>query len=52
MKNVMKNIIVIIGISIFGVGIVNAAPSTDCGDDDVQPIKIHSAVVATTNKDS
>ncbi len=42
MKKVMKNAIAIIGLTFLGMGITNATPSSDCGDDDVQPINVHS----------
>ncbi len=51
MKNFMKSLVALLGVSLLGIGIANATESTDCGDDDVQPIKIHSAV-KVTNKDS
>ena len=51
MRSIIKNLIALIGLSLLGIGIVNAAPSSDCGDDDVEPINIHSASKAV-NKDS
>ena len=51
MKDVIKNLVALIGIGLLGIGIVNAAPSRDCGDDDVKTIEIHSAVTVT-NKNS
>lgn len=42
MKNIMINLIAIIGLSLLGMGISTAAPSSDC-DDDVQPINVQSA---------
>ena len=46
MQNVIKNLVAIIGITLLGLGIANATPSSDCGDDDVQPINVHSAAKA------
>ena len=46
MKTILKKIIVLIGVSFLGIGIANAASSSDCGDDDVQPINIHKATTA------
>ena len=51
MKNIIKNLIALVGVSLLGIGIANAAPSSDCSDDDVQPITVHSAAKAI-NKDS
>lgn len=51
MQNVIKNFVAIIGITLLALGIANATPSSDCGDDDVQPIDVHSATKAT-NKES
>ena len=51
MRNIIKNLIALVGVSLLGIGIANAAPSSDCDDDDVQPVNIHSAVTAI-NKDS
>lgn len=42
MKNPVKNFVAIIGIFALAIGISTAAPSSDCGDDDVQPINVHS----------
>ena len=47
MKSVIKNLVALIAIGFLGIGIVNAAPSSDCGDDDVRPIEIHSAITLT-----
>lgn len=47
MKNVINNLVAIIGITLLGLGIANATPSSDCGDDDdVRPINVHSAAKA------
>jgi len=46
-----KNLIALVGVSLPGIGIANAAPSSDCSDDDVQPITVHRAAKAI-NKDS
>lgn len=43
MGKIMKNIIALISVGLLGLSVAIAAPSTDCGDEDVQPIKIHSA---------
>lgn len=51
MRSVTKNLIALIGLSLLGIGIANATPSSDCGDDDVQPINVHSAAKAV-NKES
>jgi hypothetical protein len=51
MQNVIKNLVALIGVSLLGIGIANAAPSSDCGDDDVQPINIHSTA-KVINKDT
>lgn len=51
MQNVIKNLVAIIGITLLGLGIANATPSSDCGDDDVKPINVHSAAKAI-NKES
>lgn len=51
MQNVIKSLITIVGVTLLGIGIANATPSLDCGDDDVQPINIHSAAKAI-NKES
>jgi len=52
MKTMLKNLIVLIGVSFLGVGMANAASSLDCGDDDAKPINIHKATNATTVKES
>jgi len=49
MRNIIKNLIALVGVSLLEIGIANAVPSSDC--DDVQPVNIHSAVTAI-NKDS
>jgi hypothetical protein len=51
MRKIMKNMIVLIGVGLLGLSVANAAPSSDCGDEDVQPINIHSALTVI-NKDS
>ena len=51
MRDVAKNLIALIGLSLLGIGIANATPSSDCGDDDVKPINVHSAAKAV-NKES
>ena len=51
MRKLMKNIIAVIGIGLFGIGMASATPSLDCGDDDAQRISIHSAA-EVINKDS
>lgn len=51
MKNIIKNLVALVGLSLIGIGIASAEISSDCGDDDVQPINVHSAVKAI-NKDS
>ena len=43
MKKIMKHLVAYIGIGMLGMGIASAAPSLDCGDDDAQPISVHSA---------
>jgi len=50
MQNIIKNLIALVGVSLLGIGIANATPSSDCGDD-IQPINVHSAATAI-NKDS
>ena len=44
MGKFMKNIIALISVGLLGLSVAYAAPLTDCGDDDVQPINVHSAV--------
>ena len=51
MQNILRNLIAVIGVTLLGIGIANATPSSDCGDDDVQPINVHSAAKAI-NKES
>ena len=51
MQKLIKGLITIIGVTLLGIGMANASPSTDCGDDDVQPINIHSAA-QSINKES
>lgn len=46
MQNVIKNLVAIVGVTLLGIGIANATPSIDCGDDDSQPINVHSAAKA------
>ena len=46
MKKFIINLVALLGVSILGIGIATATPSSDCGDDDVQPINIHSSVKA------
>lgn len=48
MKNMMKKLIFILGVSIFMAGTVSAA-SPDCGDDSAKPIKIQSSTNKTNN---
>ena len=43
MKKLMKHLITFIGLGMLGMGMASAAPSLDCGDDDAQPISVHSA---------
>lgn len=50
MKKMIINLIALFGISLLGMGISNAAPSADCGDDDVQPITIQGAVKAVSKE--
>ena len=47
MKAIMKNLVTLVGIILLGIGIGNATPSFDCGDDDVEPISTHSAMKAS-----
>lgn len=49
MRFILKNLIAIFGVIFLGMGMVNAS-SLDCGDDDAQPITVHSA--AATDKKS
>lgn len=51
MKYIIKNLAAIIAASLLGIGIATAAPSSDCDDDDMTPIKVHSSATAT-NKDT
>ena len=51
MQYILKNLITLIGVSLLGIGIVSASPSSDCGDEDVKPITIHSSA-KLVNKDS
>ena len=51
MKKIMKYLITFIGLGMLGMGMLSAAPSLDCGDDDAQPISIHSTAEAAI-KDS
>lgn len=52
MRYILKNLITLIGVSFLGIGIVSATPSSsDCGDDDMKPINIHSSAKAI-NKDT
>ena len=51
MKKLVKYLITFIGLGMLGVSIAIASPSIDCGDDDAQPINIHSAAEAAI-KDS
>ena len=44
MHNFSVKLGLIIGAVFLGIGVVTAAPSLDCGDDDAQPIEIHSAI--------
>ena len=46
MGYIFKNLIALIGVILLGVGMANANPTLDCGDDDAQPIDIQSAAVA------
>jgi len=50
MQNVIKSLIAIVGVTVLGIGIASAGPSSDCGDDDVQPINIHSASKAISKE--
>ena len=50
MKKMMINLVAFAGISLFGMGMVSASPSNDCGDEDVQPITTHSAAKATNTE--
>lgn len=50
MKKITLNLVAIMGVCILGIGATFAAASSfDCGDDDVQPIIVHSSADATTN---
>lgn len=50
MKKLMLNLVIVIGVSILGIGAAFAAASSlDCGDDDAQPIIVHSSAAAKTN---
>lgn len=51
MQKLMKYLITIIGVGMLGMGIASATPLLDCGDDDAQPINVHSAAEVTI-KDS
>lgn len=52
MREIMKSLITLIGITLLGIGMASATPSSsDCGDDDVQPISVQSAAKAI-NKDT
>ena len=51
MKRIMKYLITFIGLGMLGMGMASATPSVDCGDDDAQPISVHSAAEAVM-KDS
>lgn len=51
MGYIFKNLIALIGMVLLGVGIANANPTLDCGDDEAQPINVQSAAIVT-NKES
>ena len=44
MKNFIKNLVAFIGVCALGMGVVNASPSLDCGDDDAKPINTQTSV--------
>lgn len=50
MRYIFKNLIALFGVIFLGVGVVNAATSIDCGDDDAEPITVHSAAKAINKK--
>ena len=52
MQKLIKGLITIIGVGFLGMGIASATPSVDCGDDDAQPINIHSSATDKAIKDS
>ena len=51
MQKIMKYLVIFIGASMLGIGMASATPLLDCGDDDAQPINVHSAAEVTI-KDS
>lgn len=48
MGYILKNLIALIGVGLLGIGVANAAPSSDCGDDDVQPINVQTSEKSIT----
>ena len=50
MKKLRLNLVAVIGVYLLGIGASFAASSLDCGDDDVQPITVHSSAAAKTNE--
>jgi len=51
MKIFKMSLVALTAIFALSTGIVNAAPSSDCGADDVKPINTHGSAKAT-NKDA
>ena len=49
MRFILKNLIAVFGVIFLGMGMVNAS-QLDCGDDEAEPITVHSAAVATDKK--
>ena len=49
MRYILKNLIAIFGFIFIGIGMANAS-SIDCGDDDAEPITVHSAAVVIDEK--
>lgn len=50
MGYIFKNLIALFGVIFLGIGMVNAAPLLDCGDDDAEPITVHSAAKVIDKK--
>lgn len=52
MRFILNKHIALIGVIFLGIGMTNATASLDCGDDDAEPITIHSATTTTMDKKS
>ena len=49
MGYIFKNLFALIGVvGLLGIGVANAAPSSDCGDDDVKPISVQPSAKPIT----